>query len=130
MVSNIIVNALSGAQAGLGLTASKDLFAEQARGDKNVLVSTTAQTGDRYLPFERTAPVNVLVTGYDTLTGSRLSEAICNKILSLEGNTLSYGTETYVIQAVHVRNWPTLLPDPDKTTITANIELTYKLTTS
>jgi len=132
MLSNTIIDFINGASGGFGLTKGVDLFAEQSRGDKHILVGVTTTTGDDYVPTLRKSGVNILITGWGVNDGFVLSTKIANKILEMEGGTFTFNNgsqiETYEIGTIAVRTWPVSFNLLDKVVFTTNIEFHYKQT--
>jgi len=142
MVSNAIVNHLSGVGGGLILTKGVDLFAEQGRGDQYVVVQTTNTLGED-ITAVRHANINVRVVGWPIMDGSMIAGLVTDKILTMEGNTYvvvndprtetlqisnNSQTETYRIKSVVIRNWPTLYTAGDKVAFTVNLTVSYIVT--
>lgn len=128
MISNAMVDFLNGKS---GLNKKTNLFAENGKGEKHVVISTTTQNAlDPTLSFVRHAPISVIVAGYNITDGSILAEFICTELEKMTGTytyTIKTGVvETYDITSVTVRNWPALTKAEGCITFSANLVVYYK----
>jgi len=145
MISNVLVDYIVGKVSGVTLTKGTNLFAENGRGEKNVVIGTTTDnpiTSD--LTFVRLAMVNVIVQGYGVAEGFDLTNRVCRVLEGMSGTfTFKIRTianpaypaqpnapatideiETYIISSVSVRNWATMIK-PDGV-FSANLEIVFK----
>ena len=121
MISLSIAKYLS--NSGLGLSLSKNLFAETGQGDKHVVVSATVINGDPHLSFVRLSALNIRVVGYSAATGLKLADDICNALAAMQPQKI----DNCEIKGVTVRNWPTIIPNGNGT-FTMNLTVSYKAT--
>lgn len=130
MIASVIVNQLS---SRLGLAKGKDIFAHQATGNKYIVVSATTVNSYMEIPFQRDAPLNIIVFGYKVSEGEILSEKIFNEVLGMIGssytNVVEGVTQKYKIQSVLVSSCPVMVPSSDSTMFTMNFRVMYQYTT-
>jgi len=129
MISNIIVDAL----VALGLTKNDNLFAEDAKGPKYVVVSATGITDDSpTLPFVHHANINILVSGWSKGAAIALAEDICQTVEAMQGQynyVVSEAlTETYRVDSVVILNRPTFFKMDNKSVVTINLRINYNKT--
>ncbi|MFP5214190.1 MAG: hypothetical protein ACLGPL_12520 [Acidobacteriota bacterium] len=103
MITNVFVDVLN--RAGLGLERASTLFAEQGRGERFVVVKTTANVPvSPGLPL-RAASLQVIVRGWSHAEGYALAERIGRAVLAATGEHL-FEAERYTVLSIVSRDHP------------------------
>lgn len=127
MISHIFVDELNALSS---LTKASNLFAENGRGDQNVVVITN----DTYLPDNigidlRSSKVQVIVKGWSYSNGFKLAEEIATKINATAGEkTYVNGgdTENYEVKSVAIDSLPIVFSDKsEKPVFSLNFTVFY-----